>query len=410
MDAEAPERATGVAAQASVDALVEQLRARVTARREAGEYPPGLELDLDAHFRHVAATRRGSRSLAEQLDALRESSAFAAERISTASRLRPGAWFHRLVARVVHRQTQGVLEQVHRFATEVQTTLEAIAQQSEAAGDGAAGRAVSNQLESLHAVVLEQQRALNTQRSDLLDVVERRLRGRTTAEDTRSFRPWYENDRFESAFRGSRRDLLERYRDLAERLVGCDPVLDVGFGRGELLELLGDLGVQARGVEADPSLVDAATAQGLDVVFDDGNTFLRTLEDGSLGGLVLIQVIEHLSPQDLLDLVRIAARKLRPGGRVIMETVNPQSLYVFARSFYLDPTHVRPVHPSYLEFLFREAGFAEVEIDWRNAPREWEVLKELPGDDDATRQMNANIATLNSLLFAAQDYALIATR
>jgi len=90
--------------------------------------------------------------------------------------------------------------------------------------------------------------------------------------------------------------------------------------------------------------------------------------------------------------------------------VNPQSLYVFARSFYLDPTHVRPVHPAYLEFLFREAGFETVELDWRYPPREREVLKEIPGDDDATRQMNANIANLNALLFAPQDYALIATR
>ena len=73
----------------------------------------------------------------------------------------------------------------------------------------------------------------------------------------------------------------------------------------------------------------------------------------------MIQVIEHLTAQDAMDLVALAARKVRPGGKVIIETVNPQSLYVFARSFYLDPTHVRPVHPAYLEFLFREAGFAE---------------------------------------------------
>jgi len=263
----------------------------------------------------------------------------------------------------------------------------------------------------LHAVVVEQQRALNAQRSDLLEVIDRRSRATVPVErEPESFEPWYENERFESAFRGSRRDLLARYRDLAERFVGCEPVLDIGFGRGELLELLGTLDVEARGVESDPMLVKLAADQGLDALLDDGNTYLRTVADQSLGGLALIQVVEHLSAQDLLDLVALAARKLRPGGRMIMETVNPQSLYVYAHSFYLDPTHVRPVHPGYLEFLLREAGFAEVEIDWRNPPREWELLQEIPGDDPAAQQMNTNIESLNALLFAPQDYAIIATR
>ena len=106
----------------------------------------------------------------------------------------------------------------------------------------------------------------------------------------------------------------------------------------------------------------------------DGYTPGAALPDG-LGGLTLLQVIEHLEPQEALDLVPLAARKVRPGGKVIVETANPQSVYALARSFHVDPTHVRPMHPAYLEFLFREAGFAEVE-----------------------------------LVFAAQDYAVIATR
>lgn len=413
MVAQDPDRASGLSSQASVDALVEQLRARVAARRQAGEYPPDLELDLDAHFRHVAASRRGARTLGEHLEALREASAFSAERISTTSRLRAGSWFHRLIARAVHRQTQGVLAQVSEFAAQVQSTLEAMPglDSLDSLGSGSRAAGVAQQLEALHAVVVEQQRALNAQRYDLLDVIDRRAgstRGVGGADEP--FRPWYESERFESAFRGSRRDLLDRYRDLAERFVDCEPVLDVGFGRGELLELLGALGVEARGVESDPLLVQLVSAQGFDVVLDDGNTYLRTMEDGLLGGLALIQVAEHLSAQDLLDLVALAARKLRPGGRMIMETVNPQSLYVFAHSFYLDPTHVRPVHPGYLEFVLREAGFSDVEIDWRNPPPERDVLQEIPGEDPATLQMNTNIANLNALLFAPQDYAIIATR
>jgi 2-polyprenyl-3-methyl-5-hydroxy-6-metoxy-1,4-benzoquinol methylase len=406
-----PDQSAREATPVSVDALVEQLRARVEERRRDGSYPPGLEQDLDAHFRHVSSSRRGALSLREHLDAVREASAFAAERISTQSRAQVGSKLHQLIARIVHRQTQGVLEQVHQFAVAVQDTLEAMAESIEALGGPASsGTSAAQQLETLNALVVEQRRELNGQRADLLGVIDRRLRVERPADADTSFRPWYENERFESAFRGSRRELLVRYRDLAERLVGCDPVVDVGFGRGELLDLLAELGVEARGVESDPQLVKAAEEHGLDVVLDDGNTYLRTVDDGSIGGLALIQVVEHLSAQDLVDLVALAYRKVRPGGRVVMETVNPQSLYVFARSFYLDPTHVRPVHPGYLEFLFREAGFSEVELDWRNPPRVGEILQEVPGDDEAARKMNENIANLNALLFAPQDYALIATR
>jgi SAM-dependent methyltransferase len=413
MGVEDPGHTAGDGPSASVDELIERLRAQVEQRRQAGEYPPGLEEDLDAHFRQLTDARRGARTLREHVEALRESSAFARERISTSSRVRAGSFFHRAVGKAVSRQTAGVLDQVTLFAAEVCDTIEAMVEPLEALGAAGAssGSTIAQQIETLHAVVIEQRRALNAQREDILGIIERRIRAArpVDAADV-PFEPWFENERFEAAFRGSRRELLARYEDLAARFVGCDPVLDIGFGRGEMLELLSGLGVEARGVESDPMLVKLADELGLDVEADDGNTYLRSLPDASLGGLALIQVIEHLTAQDLVELVAVAARKVRPGGKVIMETVNPQSLYVFARSFYLDPTHVRPVHPAYLEFLFREAGFDTVELDWRYPPREREVLKEIPGDDDATRQMNANIANLNALLFAPQDYALIATR
>lgn len=114
----------------------------------------------------------------------------------------------------------------------------------------------------------------------------------------------------------------------------------------------------------------------------------------------MLQVIEHLPPQVAVDVIRLIATKVRPGGRVVIETVNPQSLYVYAHAFYLDPTHVRPVHPAFLAFLFEAAGFREVGIDWRSPPPEDEVL------DGEGR----DIERLNTLLFAPQDFAVIATR
>lgn len=396
---------------ARVDELVRALQARVEERHRSGEYPPGLEQELDAHYQRIVSTRGGRSSFRERLDAVHETTdAFAADAIPLRSRVPGGAFLHRIVAKAVRRQTEGVIGQTRANARAVADALEAAADPLDMT-DQQAGAGLRQQLDALQTLVADQQRALNLLRADLLAVIERRIHAPRAAHPSPPpFEPWFENDRFEAAFRGSRADLLVRYEDLAERLRGCDPVLDIGFGRGELLELLGGLGVKARGVETDPALVARAEESGLDVTLDDGNTHLRQIEDGSLGGLTLIQVIEHLEPQDALDLVPIAARKVRPGGKVIIETVNPQSLYVFARSFYLDPTHVRPVHPAYLEFLFREAGFADVEIDWRNPPPDTDQLLPLAGDDESTRGVNENFARLSSLVFAPQDYAIIATR
>ncbi len=396
---------------ARVDELVHALQARVEERRRSGEYPPGLEQELDAHYQRIVSTRGSRSSFRERLDAVHETTdAFAADAIPLRSRVPGGALLHRIVAKVVRRQTEGVIGQARANARAVADALEAVADPLEMT-DQQSGAGLRHQLDSLQTLVADQQRALNLLRADLLAVIERRIHvPRQQHPSPPVFEPWFENDRFEAVFRGSRAELLVRYRDLAERLRGCEPVLDVGFGRGELLELLGELGVEARGVETDATLVARAAESGLDVTLDDGNTHLRQIEDGSLGGLTLIQVIEHLEPQDALDLVPIAARKVRPGGKVIIETVNPQSLYVFARSFYLDPTHVRPVHPAYLEFLFREAGFADVEIDWRNPPPDTDQLLPLAGDDEPTREVNENFSRLSSLVFAPQDYAIIATR
>ena len=165
-----------------------------------------------------------------------------------------------------------------------------------------------------------------------------------------------------------------------------------------------------RGVEPDPQLVTSARGRGLDVEQGLAIEYLRRLEPGSLGGIVMIQVIEHLSPQHVIDFVALAAEKLRPGGKVVLETVNPASLYTYARAFWVDPDHVRPVHPNFLEFLFREAEFAKLAIEYRSPVAESERLVPLPGDDPQTRVLNENFERIGALLFGDQDYAVIATR
>jgi O-antigen chain-terminating methyltransferase len=201
--------------------------------------------------------------------------------------------------------------------------------------------------------------------------------------------------------------LLDRYRDLAALLVDVGPVIDIGCGRGEFLSLLRDLGVEASGVEIDDALVRQAQADGLTVERADGLAWVAAAPDASLGGIVLIQVIEHLTPQEAAELVLLSIDKLRPGGRMVVETVNPMSLYVYAHSFYADPTHDHLVHPSYLRFLLEEAGFSDVNLMWRSPPPKEDVL-ELEDEDDGVRK--ANVERLNRLLYSPTDYIMIATK
>jgi SAM-dependent methyltransferase len=235
----------------------------------------------------------------------------------------------------------------------------------------------------------------------------RRMEALEAAEQTRQFHPSFSADAFESAFRGSGDELKHRYQDLAETFVGYSPVLDIGCGRGEFLELLRNLGVEASGVEIDPDLVAEGRDAGFDIVREDGVLHLASLPDHSLGAIVLLQVVEHLAPQQVIDLVAMARHKLRDDGMIVVETVNPQSLYTFAHSFYLDPTHGNPVHPAYLKFLFDESGWTKVRIEWRSPPPQDEVLEVEEGAGDTAA---ANIRRLNQLLFAPQDYALVAWR
>jgi SAM-dependent methyltransferase len=188
------------------------------------------------------------------------------------------------------------------------------------------------------------------------------------------------------------------------------PVVDLGFGRGEFLDLLRERGIECSGVEVDDALVREVRQRGHDVETGDAVAWLASAVDGSLGGISLIQVIEHLTPRRREEVVALAARKLRRGGRLVVETLNPQSLYIFARAFYADPTHVTPVHPAYLLFLVEHAGFSGVTIEWRSDPPRDEVLEAAGGSSDIDRVHDENVRRLNSLLFAPQDYAIIATR
>ena len=166
---------------------------------------------------------------------------------------------------------------------------------------------------------------------------------------------------FENTFRGSEELIASRQRVYVELLAGHAPVLDIGCGRGELLELLRDAGIAASGVDLDSAMVQHSRAKGLDVRQDDAVTALTAAEDRSLGAVIANQVIEHLPHDELLELFRVAPVKLRAGGVFIVETINPHAPQAL-KTFWVDLSHRHPIFPEVVLALCRQSGFASAYV------------------------------------------------
>lgn len=166
---------------------------------------------------------------------------------------------------------------------------------------------------------------------------------------------------FESVFRGSEERIAESQRPYLDLLVDHAPVLDVGCGRGELLDLLRERDVPARGVDLDPGMVARCREKGHDVIEGDAVAFVEGLDDDSLGTLFSAQLIEHLPRPGLERFVDLAAAKLKPGGLFIAETVNPHCGRAL-KAFWLDLTHQHPIFPEVALMLCRIAGFPQAYV------------------------------------------------
>jgi len=211
---------------------------------------------------------------------------------------------------------------------------------------------------------------------------------------------------FEDRFRGERGDIKQRQAIYLDpiRAAGAGtpdrPVLDIGCGRGEWLELLGEHGLHARGVDVNAMAVAVCREHGVDARAADMFTALAEAGDGGLGAVTIFHVIEHLAMETLVDLLDAARTALAPGGALILETPNPENLIVGAHTFHNDPTHKAPIPPAVGQFLVTQRGFADATI-WRLHPMS--DTDQLRGADPGTQQANR-------LLYGPQDYAVLARR
>jgi O-antigen chain-terminating methyltransferase len=210
--------------------------------------------------------------------------------------------------------------------------------------------------------------------------------------------------------RGSTTEVRERQSVYVEDFQTQAPVLDLGCGRGEFLGLLAAAGVEARGIDADPDMVDYCRGEGLDVEQAGLLDHLESLEPESLGGIFCAHVVEHLDPPRLVRLLELAATRLRAGGLFVAETPNPRTLVALS-TFFADLTHAQPIHPETIALLARQTGFETAQIRYLHEPPAEARLQRLPvdgkGDSDAAL-LNGNFERLNEVVFGPQDYALVA--
>jgi O-antigen chain-terminating methyltransferase len=191
-------------------------------------------------------------------------------------------------------------------------------------------------------------------------------------------------------------------------------VLDLGCGRGQFIARLCEMGLDAYGIDLDRDAVDIGRLLGRPVQYADVFEHLEQAEDGSLAVVLMMQVVEHFAPEDLLRLLRLAHAKIAPGGFLLAETVNPGCLYALSNWYLMDPSHRMPVHPRMAAFLLQQAGFARLETRFLHPVADRERLQPVASPEDEpvigalTEALDRNTEQLNDFLYGPQDYAIVA--
>lgn len=172
----------------------------------------------------------------------------------------------------------------------------------------------------------------------------------------------FDYGRFAERFRGTEEYVRRNVEFYKPFFSHCEKVLDIGCGRGEFLALMRDQAVAARGIDLSEESVAQCRQKGLEAAVADLFPYLASQPEQEFDGIFSSQVVEHLDPQRLPEMIRLCAKSLRRGGLLAIETPNPECLAIFATHFYLDPTHTRPVPHPLMDFYMEEAGFGQIEV------------------------------------------------
>ncbi len=208
---------------------------------------------------------------------------------------------------------------------------------------------------------------------------------------------------FSSEFRTNASNNLDLYLPFFK---DSKNALDLGFGNGEFLQFLKKHNIQGQGVDSNKDFVEKMKGLDFDVYEAD---LIKFLEDNNdiYDGVFCAQVAEHLDNFNLLKLVSLVFKSLKENSYFIMETINVKSLSVFTNSVYKDLTHIRPIHPDLLRYIFKKAGFKDVSLIFSSEFKNEEKLKKVEEKSDNDKVLNSNLDILNEIIFAPQDYAVV---
>ncbi len=214
---------------------------------------------------------------------------------------------------------------------------------------------------------------------------------------------------FENHFRGPREQIKQSQKIYLEYFIGRHHVLDLGCGRGEFLELLKENGIGGFGVDLYQEFVDLCLEKQLAAVQGDAIAVLE--HETEVDGIFAGQLVEHLPLQQIIRLTETAYKIMKQGSYLVLETPNPMSLSIYTNSFYIDPSHNRPVHPLTMKYLLEKAGFREITIIFTKSSRPPFQIPKLQIQGAAgIEEFNQAMEKAGEMLFGSQDYAIVAKK
>ena len=169
-----------------------------------------------------------------------------------------------------------------------------------------------------------------------------------------------------------------------------------------------DNGINAVGVDIYEPYVDYCRMKGLNAECGDGADYLAKLE--SVDGIFIGQVVEHLKPNQIIRICNTAYEKLSSGGCIIIETPNPTSLSIYTNAFYIDPSHIKPVHPLTMKYYLEKAGFRNIDIIYTECSKPQFSIPPLKADAENIDEFNEAVKRVSDMIFGSQDYAIVAVK
>lgn len=151
----------------------------------------------------------------------------------------------------------------------------------------------------------------------------------------------------------------------------CECVLDIGCGEGLFLKHLKLINVLGKGLEYDPSIAEDVRNKGFEVYRGSAVDIWPEINE-SFDGAFCSHLIEHLSFENVINLVEGMSQKLAPGARVVFAWPNPGSIQMQLFHFWRDPEHVRYYDQYLIAGLFKHYG---LEIDECFSQGPWGIDK-----------------------------------